>query len=148
LRWYGYQTLLCDAAAVAQFVTGAALDAGPLYVTGGITYLGCTPIIHLLHAEYSYSGLSMGLRVVAPGLGAIIGYGIGAAFPKRTNETSPTETGALVGGAVGVGAIMALDALLFSYEVVPIWDREGAAGPKRLRISPMGLSGVQVGASF
>ena len=90
----------------------------------------------------------MGLRVVGPGMGAIIGYGIGAAFPKRTNETSPTETGAIVGGAVGGAAIMALDALLFSYEVVPLWEREGTDGRSRLRIFPMGLTGVQVGASF
>jgi hypothetical protein len=149
VRWYGYQSLLCEAAAAAQFLSGVALDAGPLYVTGGITYLGCTPIIHLLHAQYSYSGLSMGLRIVGPGLGAIMGFGIGSAFPTRTNETAPTETGALIGGAVGAAAIMAVDSLLLAYEIVPVWEREGTAGGwRRLRLSPMGLTGLQLGASF
>src|SRR5207253_6226271 len=64
-RWYGWQTLLSDGLAVV-----ATPLAPPLGV--GMSFLGA-PIIHIVHLEGFNVLNSLGIRVIAPVVGGLVG---------------------------------------------------------------------------
>ncbi|MBK8212404.1 MAG: hypothetical protein IPK71_01525 [Myxococcales bacterium] len=118
-RWYGYQTLLTDTAAVLLGFSAAA--TGPV---GGVasvsTYFLGAPIVHLAHGNYGAFGASLGMRTVGPVLGGFTGLGLGAlADGCRGGGDSfcgaPLVT-AFVGVVGGMLAAVAVDAAVLSKE--------------------------------
>jgi hypothetical protein len=111
--WYGWQTLLLDAAAISTFGVLSALQgklteasfagAYPIYVVG-------PPLVHALgHRRVAAGAIDFGLRLVPLLTGAI-----GAA------ATSDRELGAIVGGFLGfsiaAGVVSLADAFVISWK--------------------------------
>jgi hypothetical protein len=82
-RWYGWQTLLVDAASLTVGAGGHALGVDGEFLstataTAGVAgYVLAAPTIHWLHGQRERAGWSLGLRLVLPmaavGVAAIVG---------------------------------------------------------------------------
>src|SRR5438874_841401 len=104
-RWYGYQTLLMDAAAVglgfaASGVRQSESIEGQLLLMGTLAVgeLGA-PAIHLFgHGRQSVAAKDLVMRVVAPGACALLGLVIGTI---ATNDVERGANGAGAGYLVG-----------------------------------------------
>ncbi len=83
-RWYGYENLVCDGAALALGSLGAGvlasnddgakvgiilLGAG-LGALAGATYSLCSPIVHLAHRRPAIAAASFGMRLL-PGVAVL-----------------------------------------------------------------------------
>jgi hypothetical protein len=113
--WYGWQTLVADAAALATGIAGGVANSGPV---AGLAYGGyvlAPPIVHWTHGKVGIGFASLSLRVFAPP-GMLL---IGALFGGLANHQSP-ESGAAIGAMTGliagyIGTVV-IDAALFGYE--------------------------------
>jgi hypothetical protein len=124
-RWYGYQTLLADAAAFGVLVAGAATNdrsTGQDIAVASVTayWLG-GPIVHLAHDRGETSFASLGLRLGAPVVGGLIGTGLAALAPDDDGDEYVVGIG--LGVLAGVTGAVALDASLLAWEP----DDEAAA---------------------
>ncbi len=136
-RWYGWQTLATDGAAIA-LLAGTAFGAaaadvteGPLITTGyslGLaTYALGGPIVHFAHGN-TWRGLaSFGIRVPATLLVIAASYEIecGSSGGVCGEGTVLVGTGAMI-------AAMAVDAAVFAYD-----DPVDGAGNQTLRLFPV-----------
>jgi len=129
-RWYGSQLLISDAVSLA--LVGGGLEVansdlntgGEVLLLGLGTYVLAPPIINAAHDRWGIAAASLGLRIMAPSIGASIGAAIGPSDPTPSGETllgscdgaRGNPTGAGVGALVGVILASALDAGLLSYE--------------------------------
>jgi hypothetical protein len=111
-RWYGWQTLLTDAAALALGWPGVSTASesrvsGAVVVMTGATYLLGGPVVHVAHGNMGTGVGSLALRgaplaLMAP---AYLGCnGIECAFPF------------LLGGWLGIVAAVTLDAAVLAYD--------------------------------
>ncbi len=84
-RWYGYQAMLTDAAAVGLMV-GAIAALEPLFsgaknnttevlatASLGVFVVGA-PTIHAAHGHWGKAGLSLGIRAAPVVLGSLLGH--------------------------------------------------------------------------
>ena len=81
-RWYGWQTLLADAASLTAVASGLALgndgsfSSTAAIATGATGYVLAAPVIHWRHDQLERAGGSLALRLVLPmaalGVGAIV----------------------------------------------------------------------------
>jgi hypothetical protein len=110
-RWYGWQTLLADGAAISIGVAAIAADTPGLFAGSAVAYLLAPPMIHLHHARGGAAGGSLGLRLGGPLLGAVIGGG------SCEESSGACASWGLVVGAV---AAMLIDAGYLAWEVVPV----------------------------
>jgi hypothetical protein len=118
-RWYGWQTLTVDAAAITL---GIALTAesdtaavGASMLIGGYLFGG--PIVHAGHGAWGKAAASLGTRVGAPFVGAILAVAV-------TDCDDWCDLGyAAVGGLLGAGGAIALDAAAYAYEPAPEPER-------------------------
>jgi hypothetical protein len=116
-RWYGWQIIPIDAAALGVIAVALALgeDAVPApavialgaYAVGG-------PIVHLVHGRPLIALGSFGLRVGMPAVGALVGSAGENCKDDKCTGGWPTA----VGGLVGAITAMSLDAALLAH--VPI----------------------------
>lgn len=136
-RWYGWETMLTDAAsaAIGPFAP-AAFAVG--YLTGA-------PTVHLLNGQLGKAGASLGLRVGLPLAGALGGVVLASAASSGSyDRESNMETLAAVGAGFGVlGAVIA-DAAILSKAPVTTVDRP-VLGALRPTLSPRREGGVDVG---
>jgi hypothetical protein len=126
-RWYGWQTLACDAAAVAVLLVGAAadtkrprtLDDAPdprpiafAAVASGI-YLAGPTAIHIAHGDVFHVLASAGLRVALP----LAGFALGSLAAWASHVPGDGASADRAGGAIlgGVGA-MIVDASALGHE--------------------------------
>ena len=128
-RWYGYQTLLADAGALAVLVAGvAAHDRGTgqgIQIAAGAVYVVGGPLVHLAHGRAQASLGSLGLRVGVPLAGGLIGIGVAALAPDDDGDEYVVGTAlGVLGGAAGA---VALDAMLVAWERDPRGAPEPAA---------------------
>jgi hypothetical protein len=72
--WYGWQTLLVDAASFSLMAAGAGNDNSPLLYAGVGGYALGGPAVHIANGESGRAALSLGVRIVLPAIGAAIGY--------------------------------------------------------------------------
>jgi hypothetical protein len=137
-RWYGWQTLATDGAAIALLVgtasaaAAADLSEGPLlttgYTLGLVTYALGGPIVHFSHGN-TWRGLaSFGIRVPVPLLVIAASYeiecsGSGGACGEYT----------VLFGASAIIAAMVVDAAVFAFDDVPV----GGAENQTLRLLPV-----------
>jgi hypothetical protein len=113
LPWYGWETLLIDAASISMLVVAAESDEGPVAVIGlGIYALG-GPAIHFGHGEALNGIGSLGLRLGLPAIGGLIGAQV-AQVSEGCRGYECFE-GAGYGILLGMGAAVVLDAALLGY---------------------------------
>ena len=122
-RWYGWQTLATDAAAVVLVVAAVSVIAESegdsstgtalAYLSLGAYALG-GPVVHIAHENYGRAAGSFGLRVGGP----IVGGALGCAA-----DGSSSGYGCLGGLALGMflGTLTAVvvDSAALAYEKVP-----------------------------
>jgi len=132
-RWYGWQIILTDGAALVSLAAVSESSAWGdlalgLYVAGG-------PIVHLAHENGSQAAGSVGLRLLAPAGGMLIGFVLGA----LENPSCDCEGGLIgAGGGLVVGTVAAsiLDIALLAYDVPPALSGAHAAAPS-LHLAPV-----------
>jgi hypothetical protein len=120
-HWYGTETLLTDAGALALFLSGVAVnDRGTsrsIVVGSGVAYLLGGPVVHLLHGRELTSLASLGLRVGLPATGGLVGRGLAGLGPYDDGDEVVLGT---VFGALGglLGAVI-LDPALLAWQPAP-----------------------------
>lgn len=129
-RWYGWQTLLSDGLAVVAMPLAPPLGAG-LYFLGA-------PTIHIVHLEGFNVLKSLGIRVISPVVGGLIGI---AAAEGCSGFLCELEGGAW-GVIIGAGVAVVVDAAFIAREDVPVEK-------KTAKIVPIITPGrVGVGGTF
>ncbi len=143
-RWYGWQTLLADAAALGVFPLDTSSPACP----GCLMYFAGGPIVHAFHARPKEAVISLGTRLAAPlMIGAMGCFG---AMPLTAMGGGGSCPDAIVYAGAGMGVVTAIvvDAAVFARERVPIEDRARPVGltpafaPRREGGVDVGLSGT------
>jgi hypothetical protein len=138
-RWYGWQTLTTDAAAIALLVgTFAVTESddtsiiGPLptttYTLGVLSYALGGPIIHFAHKNPGRGFGSFALRVLVPI--AVIALSAGIACQGGGDFCGLIAVP--FGGAAIISAIV-VDAAVFAYDEVPV----DSAGNQTFRLLPV-----------
>lgn len=138
-RWYGYQTLAIDGAAVGFGVLSGISDgrmSRTVFDIAGVgTYLLGGPFVHLAHGHIGKGLGSFGIRVGAPLACLLIATMLGAAAAPNN------DGGAKLGGAVtgveygmlfGVVTASILDFAILAHEDVP----RGTAADPNPRANP------------
>jgi len=127
-QWYGWQTLISDGVTLVLWVAGGAANSGALTGIGTVTYLLGPPVLHAVHGRIAIGAASFGIRVGAPLILGLTGFGVGCAVGGSHGSgnsallglASGCATGFVVGFLLGYGGAVALDAVVFSYERVQI----------------------------
>ena len=115
-EWYGWQTLIADGTSVLVLPIVAGFARSP---TLGVVALGgyflAPPFIHGAHGRWGMFAASLGLRVVMPVVGGLLGAAVEGG---DCGGDICVPVGAALGVAVGALGAVALDASLLSYETV------------------------------
>ena len=147
-RWYGWQTLIVDAAATGLLTAGLIQTATSesrnttLLLSGYGVYVFGPPIVHFAHRKVGIGFADMGIRIAAPVVLALAGNAL-AGRGGSSGELFASGEGTAAGFLVGYAGAVALDAALFARErvkrnahaawytpqVVPIRDVDGRAKP-------------------
>jgi hypothetical protein len=136
-HWYGWQTLIVDAASVGFVIAGAVADSEALFWVGMGGYVFGGPIVHFAHARVGIGFADMGVRTAAVLVLWLVALLVVLdAFEDDSNDDSLAVLGMFSIGAL-IGAA-ALDAAVFARERVwvggrallrPWYDaRSGSAG--------------------
>ena len=106
-KWYGYQVAAPDVVGWVLVLAGAQGDNVGAIALGvsGILFGG--PLVHAAHDNWGRAGVSFGLRVGAPLLGASLGAAIGSSGGGKGALDAITY--AIVGGGLGYLAAAAVD---------------------------------------
>jgi hypothetical protein len=128
-KWYGWQTLTTDGAALTM-ISLAALDSRSsantdLLIGSLLSYSLGGPLVHAAHEHAGKVVGSLALRLGLPFGGAALGTMIGQ--PCRGEVGCLGE--AIVGGFLGIGAAIAIDASMLAYDDVPRSPRALSATP-------------------
>lgn len=142
-HWYGWQTLLTDAGAVAlsawAFKLGTKSGGDEVFLVAEGAFLFGGPLVHGVHGQLRRSAGDFALRLLLPvGLALVLGAGA----PSGPDTYCGACAGALGGLVLGAGIASLLDAVWLSWEpatvraslrVTPMlaWmrDREGKERP-------------------
>ncbi len=112
-RWYGFQTFAADGVAGALFLGAVADDHSPvLFGLSGLTFGLAAPAIHLAHGNWDVALGSLGLRVLGPFLGAVIGAQSDTRYSEDATGDAPSSKWATAGVAIGGLVASAIDGLL------------------------------------
>jgi hypothetical protein len=133
--WYGWQTLLVDAAALGMVLAapaGGEHTRDPLLVAGVGTYALGGPAVHLAHAGVGRALGSLALRAGLPIGGAFVGMALGTA----SDHSGDAIAGGLVGFGLGLVGAVAIDASLVAWEEGTPKPRDAAPPPKPLAFAP------------
>jgi hypothetical protein len=140
-RWYGWQTLTFDAAALGVGVTGVSLhEAHPgagvvLGATGLLGYSLSGPVVHWAHARPGAAGASLALRLGLPLLtvGVLSGGAAarcpGTGGPDDERYCERMERTLLVAGSLSLLAASLLDASFLGWESPPRTAKSAALTP-------------------
>jgi hypothetical protein len=105
-RWYGWQLILADAAAVALVLVPVPDEAGPLARGIGMTALFMNGgIIHMAHGNPRSASISL-LRLPALLVGRLIAIGVG---DLACSEVSCTHAAPILGMTVGIAPVVLHD---------------------------------------
>ncbi len=136
-RWYGWQTLLADGAAVSAVV--AAFSSGAnrggstsFYLASASAYALAAPMVHLFHRRPLVALEDVGIRLGAPAVLALVGYGLGQG--DHESFVPPGGLEALALGAVGVVAAIVFDSAWLANE--PVAQDGTPAATSRISWSP------------
>jgi hypothetical protein len=141
MRWYGWQTLLADAASCTIAIAGGVVSgadssrgsrtAGDVVSgVGGAGYFLGAPIVHAAHGQWGSAAESFVLRLGLPLGGALAGGLLGlAACGSSSGEVPCPAVVAGVGAVAGAIAAPFVDAFAVAYEPVPRVSHEAAVAP-------------------
>ncbi len=135
-HWYGYQTLATDGVALLLLLPALSSSAHDLQTASAVaslaTYSLGAPIVHLTHGHVGKAVADLGIRAAMPFVVGLLGGLIGAAAyqpstscatagacAERGNWFGPLMAfieGGAIGGTVGIGGAVAIDAALLAYE--------------------------------
>ena len=105
------------------------------------------PVVHAAHEQWGNAGLSLGLRLGAPVVGALGGYLVGsAACPRDDSDVPCSVVGASLGLLGGAATAIILDATLIAYE--PEREAAPSASVVPLVIAERDRWGVGLRGSF
>ena len=126
--WYGWQILLLDTT-TASLAVGTDGVAYPVFALGG-------PIVHLAHRHYGRAGISLGLRLALPAIGAAVGVDLAGHQCDANPDCWGFEviSGGAVGGLIGMVAASILDMAALS------WDSRERV-PPRSAVEPYATAG-------
>jgi hypothetical protein len=133
-HWYGWQTLAVDGTIALTTLFVLATEDAELAEDLALPLLGAyaigVPLVHAAHRR-AVTAPSFAIRVLAPPIGFMLGLGLHGmgVLPPDHSDTAPFTYGSVIGGLLGVGGAVALDAAVFAYE--PAETTEA-----RLRLSP------------
>ncbi|MBI5536709.1 MAG: hypothetical protein HY898_28575 [Deltaproteobacteria bacterium] len=149
-HWYGWEIILSDVASLSVLGIGAASgdDAGASMGISILGYVFVPPTLHLAHNNYGRAGLSLLTRIGFPVVGALIGYEDENC--SSSSDRSCGSDGAVIGGIVGLGTAMILDAALLARDYAPK-DQAPSSASMRWTLAPsMGKSrgGLSFGGVF
>jgi hypothetical protein len=125
-RWYGWQTLTLDGAALGVAVGGSAFVDRDVPIVAGLgTYALGAPIVHVAHGEPWRAAGSFGLRVGLPLLvGDIVARADSTRCPGRDEYEDfecQDQLGKMAAGAlVSMLVASAVDAALLAYKTEPV----------------------------
>lgn len=123
-RWYGWQILIADGAAVGQLVLGVSLDFIPLILTGGFTYGLGGPVIHALQGQSGKLGVSFTARLAAPVVAGFIGYGIGSTFDEPGSGLGSGARGSFIAGGTVAALASVFDIAFLGRARLRQWEIE------------------------
>ena len=139
-RWYGWQIILTDGAAIAS-VAMAAHGSG--WGDLGLTlYLGGGPVVHFAHGNAAKGAGSLALRVAVPLGSALVGGLLGALVGGSPSGCSgffcpsPAEIGIGAGVLLGLLGASIVDIAVLAYDAHPVEPRPHAE-PLRLHVAPV-----------
>ncbi|MEB2313675.1 MAG: hypothetical protein OZ921_10145 [Sorangiineae bacterium] len=140
--WYGWQTLLADAAAVGMFVAAAEVEdhSGVGYVAAGVTYVAVPAAIHVAHGRPWVGAGDAALRVGMPVMLGQVGTNLEQCSRR---EFFCGLSGFIIGLAVGWSGAVAIDASLLARKTVPEEPRVVI-----LPMAELGRAGVSVAGAF
>lgn len=99
--YYGYQTVIVDVASATLALASPKLGAPAGFsALGG--YLVLAPLVHVIHGRGRAFAFDLGMRLVAGGVGASLGYAAGCGLGNCNFHTRGVGDG-VIGGAVGLG---------------------------------------------
>jgi hypothetical protein len=144
--WYGWELLVTDASLGAAAGLAFAVSPRAGAFAGGAAGVGVAvdgPIIHLVHRRYLAAGLSLGMRLLFPVVGAALGAATARCSPPPNDYYPPDPcwagySGAAVGFVSGAVIAWITDVAALSWETAPAPDRAAAPTPKasHLRLVP------------
>lgn len=121
-RWYGWQTLSVDAAALGLGIlvgVATASDSRRVSTAGVLTPLlpsvFGSPIVHYLHGRAGTGLASFGLRLGIPAAGALLGATL-AECPAYATQYECGSQRALQGATIAMMATITADATLLAWE--------------------------------
>ena len=118
--WYGYQTLLVDAASITTALLGVRTDAPALGYIGALGLFVGAPIVHFVNERPLAAFGSAGLRVGLSGLGVVIGFAVAGSCHEDASSTAFGSCflhgvgEAAIGGLIGLGSAIVLDGALLA----------------------------------
>jgi hypothetical protein len=112
-EWYGYQTLLVDAAVLSTSLgIGLQSRGGTSFAVVATTgYLAGGPLVHLLNGNPVAAAASLGVRVGAPVVGGLLGAAAGG-------SKSMAPYTAVLGSAIGVVSAIVFDSAYIANNTV------------------------------
>lgn len=134
--WYGWQTLLTDAAAISSAFIRPEIGIGT-YALGG-------PIVHWAHGNTGRGFVSLGVRVVPAGLATLALY---SNCRQPANNEKPDEgiscaEGPITMGLIVIATAIVIDAAVLAREEVPVEQTAISLGPVRM-MPGFGTTGSQ-----
>jgi len=118
-RWYGWQIFSADALAGALFLGAVADDhSATLFGLSGVAFAVGGPAVHVAHGRWDVALGSLGLRVLGPVVGVVIGAqgDRPRAVEDDTSDNGSSSKWAITGVAIGGLVASVLDGLLLSYD--------------------------------
>ncbi len=121
-RWYGWQTFAADGAAGAFFLAAVADDHNTtLFGVSGVSFGLGAPAIHLAHGHWDFALGSLGLRILGPFLGAVIGAQSDIRVSEDATGATSSNKWGITGAAIGGLVVSAIDGVLIAYDT-PVSD--------------------------
>ena len=109
-----------DGIAAGFFFAGVADDHNtPLLGISGVTFAAGAPVVHLSHGQWEMALGSVGLRVVGPLLGAVIGSTQDGKTSSDMSGGNTSVRSTTMGVAIGGLVASAIDGLLLAYDARP-----------------------------
>lgn len=143
-RWYGWQTLTADAAALGLAFGSASARSRAGVTAAAVTYLVGAPVIDGASGEGGNGGMSVGARLGLPLLGAVVASAVADCPPERGSGfnfgPSCEDAAAIQGVAYGILAAMVIDGTAIAWtrrtsEVLPE-KRDAPRAVPRPKVAP------------
>ena len=117
-RWYGWQTFAVDSVAGAIFLGAIADDHNSLlFGLSGVTFSLGAPAIHVAHGRWGVAVGSLGMRMLGPFVGTMIGSGADVRASANGDAGSDTHgKWSVIGAGIGGLVVSVIDGVILAYD--------------------------------